>query len=94
MIKSNRVIIGFVYIIAIVGILYLLQSILSHDASNPLCQCMLCVNNRIPEDGEYLYNHYLFITSIIWITALIAIFHIIRQWTSRKKNRKHKRVNR
>ena len=94
MIKENRSLKGFMCIIFIVGIGYIITSILSHDPTNPLCACMLCTNNRIPGDGEYLYNHYLFVLSIIWIAFMVIVGYVVKERTERVTRKNHKKRNR
>ena len=58
-------------IILFVGSLsFLLYSYFSHDADNPQCNCLLCMLNHVPEEGEYIYNRYLIFISFIWICLL------------------------
>lgn len=53
---------------------YLLVSVHSHDESNGLCQCVLCVNDGISGENEYLYNRYLVLISILWVTVLSSVY--------------------
>lgn len=69
------------------SISYLLHSILSHTPDNPLCQCLLCVMNHTPEDGEYLYNRYLVIISIAWSTAIFSLLLLARYQMKKWKNK-------
>lgn len=51
---------------------FLLYSYFSHDADNPQCNCLLCMLNHVPEEGEYIYNRYLIFISFIWIAVIFA----------------------
>lgn len=53
---------------------YLFASVLSHDENCLSCRCMLCLNDGISEENEYLYNHYLLLISVFWITALVCLY--------------------
>ena len=66
---------------------FLIYSYCSHDANNPLCQCLLCTLNNTPEDGEYLYNRYLIGISITWITLILGTLFVILYHIERKKKR-------
>ena len=94
MIKKSRSLIGCICIIFIGGIWYIISSILSHNPDNPLCTCLLCTNNRIPKEGEYLYNHYLFVLSIIWIAFMVILGYVVKERTERITRKKHKKRNR
>ena len=76
------------------GTVYVTSSILSHDTDNPLCACMLCINNRLPKDGEYLYNHYLFVLSIIWIAFMVILGYVVIERTERNIRKTNKKKNR
>lgn len=90
----SRSLIGCVCIIFIGGAGYIISSILSHDPTNPLCTCMLCTNSRMPEDGDYLYNHYLLVLSIIWIAFMIIMGYIVKERAERVTRKNHKKKNR
>lgn len=94
MIKKSRSLIGCMCIIFIGGIGYIISSNLSLDPTDPLCSCMLCTNNRIPEDGEYLYNHYLFVLSIIWIAFMVILGYVVKERTERNIRKITKKKNR
>ena len=94
MINKSRSLIGCMCIIFMGGIGYIMSSILSHDPTDPLCTCMLCTNNRIPEDGEYLYNHYLFVLSIIWIAFMVILGYVVKERTERNIRKITKKKNR
>lgn len=51
---------------------FLLYSYFSHDVDNPQCNCLLCMLNHVPEEGEYIYNRYLIFISFIWIAVIFA----------------------
>ena len=81
-------------LVFVLGVAYILSSILSHDVNDPHCACMLCINNRLPADGEYFYNHYLFVLSIIWIAFMVITGYVVKERTervTRKKPKKRKR---
>lgn len=70
---------------------FLMYSYYSHDADNPLCQCLLCTLNHTPKDGEYLYNHYLIGISITWAALIFGIlFIILYQIEKRRKDETEK----
>lgn len=94
MINKSRSLIGCMCIIFIGGIGYIISSILSHDPANPLCACMLCTNARMPKDGEYLYNHYLFVLSIIWIAFMVILGYVVKKRTERNTRKITKKKNR
>jgi len=89
MIKSHRSLIVCLYIIFMGGIAYILSSALQHDDGNPLCSCVLCTNSRIPEDGEYLYNHYLFVLSMVWIAFMAILGYVVKERTERNVRKKN-----
>lgn len=84
--------IGACIIVALCGA-YLLSSILSHDITNPLCACLICINKRLPAEGEYIYNHYLFILSIIWIALVVITWYLVKERTENVIRKKHKKRN-
>ena len=94
MIKRSCSLIVCMYIIFIGGILYMISSIFSHNADDPYCTCLICTNNRLPKDGEYLYNHYLFVLSIIWIAFMVILGYVVKERTERSIQKKHKKRNR
>ena len=55
---------------------FLLYSYFSHDVDNPQCNCLLCMLNHVPEEGEYIYNRYLIFISFIWIAVILSLIHI------------------
>ena len=60
--------------------LLLLLSILiigMHDKTNADCHCIQCLTNRIPEDGEYLYNRYLPLISLVWILLIFLPIYFL-----------------
>ena len=94
MIKKSRSLIVCMYIIFIGGIAYVTSSVLSHNPEDPNCTCMLCTNNRLPEDGEYLYNHYLFVLSIIWIAFMVILGYVVKERAERNIQKTYKKSNR
>ena len=62
-------IIAIIIIIFAGSLIFLLYSYFSHDADNPQCNCLLCMLNHVPEEGEYIYNRYLIFISFIWIAC-------------------------
>lgn len=56
---------------------FLLYSYFSHDADNPQCNCLLCMLNHVPEEGEYIYNRYLIFISFIWIAVIFAAVFLV-----------------
>lgn len=46
-------------------------SVFSHDALDACCNCIICTFNRVPKEGEYLYNRYLPVISMVWVAFLI-----------------------
>lgn len=91
--KSHSLIVG-ICILFMGGVAYIIGSVLSHDAGNAICKCILCTNNRLPEEGEYIYNHYLFVLSIIWITFLIILGYVVKERAERNIRKHNKRRNR
>lgn len=94
MIIKDRSLIVCMCIIFLGGTAYTLSSVLSHNADNPLCTCMLCTNNRLPEEGQYIYNHYLFVLSIIWIAFMVILGYVVKERTERNIRKEHKKRNR
>lgn len=66
---------------------FLLYSYFSHDADNPQCNCLLCMLNHVPEEGEYIYNRYLIFISFIWIAVIFAAIFLVN-YCFVKKNKK------
>lgn len=77
-----------ILIILIVSGTYLLHSFLAHDADAPLCGCIRCMLNHIPEEGEYVYNRYLIFISLGWITLLFAVILLANQLLVKKNKKK------
>lgn len=94
MIKNSRSLIICLCMVFIGGIVYIISSVLRHDDENPLCPCVLCTNSRLPEDGEYLYNHYLFVLSIVWIAFMAILGYVVKERTERNVRKNHKKRNR
>lgn len=94
MIKSHRSLIICLCIIFMGGVAYILCSVLQHVDGNPLCSCVLCINSRIPEDGEYLYNHYLFVLSMVWMSFVAILWYVVIGRTERNVRKKTKKRNR
>lgn len=94
MIKNCRSLIACMYIIFFGGIVYIISSFLSHNPENPFCTCILCTTNRLPEDGEYLYNHYLFVLSVIWIAFMVILGYVVKERTERNIQENHKKRSR
>ena len=94
MIKKGRSFVVVTFIVLIGGIFYIASSILSHDTENPLCACMLCTNNRLPDDGQYIYNNYLFVLSIIWIAFMVILGYVVKERTERNIRKTYKKKNR
>ena len=94
MIKRSRSLVVCMCIVFLGGIVYIISSILLHDAEDPLCTCMLCTNNRMPEEGEYIYNHYLFVLSIIWIAFMVILGYVVKERAERNIQKTYKKSNR
>ena len=47
-------------------------TLLSHDADNPQCNCLLCMLNHVPEEGEYIYKPLLILLVLYWIAVIFA----------------------
>lgn len=77
-----------ILIILIVSITFLLYSFLEHNADDSLCNCIHCVLNHTPEEGEYIYNRYLILISLSWITLLFAILLLVHQYYVKKNKKK------
>lgn len=63
---------------------FLIYSYCIHNADNPLCQCLLCTLNHVPEDGEYIYNRYLIMISIVWAAFIFGILFVILHRTEHR----------
>ncbi len=63
--------------ILIIGIVCLCVSLTMHDKTNADCHCIQCLTNRIPEDGEYLYNRYLPLISLVWILLIFLPIYFL-----------------
>ncbi len=72
-------------IMFIIGFSVLIFSVLSHDPQDTTCNCVLCVFNRVPQDGEYMYNRYLLIISMIWISVLILLVYVVRLYVNKQR---------
>ena len=94
MIKKSRLLFIGTCLVLVLGGAYILSSILSHDANDPQCAFMLCTNNRLPADGEYLYNHYLFVLSIIWIAFVVITGYVVKERAKRVTRKNLKNRNR
>ena len=93
MIKRSRLLLIGACIIFALSVAYMLGAILSHNAADPLCACVLCINKRMPAEGEYIYNHYLVVLSIIWITFMIIMGYVVKERTENVTRKKHKKRN-
>lgn len=80
-------IIAIIIIIFAGSLSFLLYSYFSHDADNPQCNCLLCMLNHVPEEGEYIYNRYLIFISFIWIAVIFAAIFLVN-YCFVKKNKK------
>ena len=58
------------------GWLSLFFSVFSHDALDACCNCIICTFNRVPKEGEYLYNRYLPVISMVWVAFLILLVYV------------------
>lgn len=63
---------------------YLAWSVMSHDADNPECRCILCLNDGVSGENEYLYNHYLLLISIFWVSILVAMYCGLQIYRSKR----------
>ena len=68
---------------------FLLYSYFSHDADNPQCNCLLCMLNHVPEEGEYIYNRYLIFISFIWIAVIFAAIFLVNYCFVKKKTKRN-----
>ena len=94
MIHFDRSMRGCSCAIVLCGLIYLTASYLSHDADDTLCRCIQCVTNRVPQDGEYLYNHYLLVLSAIWIAAFVFLGYLAKEWIERRNRKDIKKKKR
>lgn len=85
--RQKKIEILAIVILFVGSLSFLIYSYCSHDAGNPLCQCLLCTLNRMPKDGEYLYNRYLIVISIAWTALILGALFIILHYMERKKKR-------
>ena len=66
---------------------FLLYSYFSHDVDNPQCNCLLCMLNHVPEEGEYIYNRYLIFISFIWIAVIFAAVFLVNYCFVKKEQK-------
>lgn len=71
-------------VVLIVGVSVLVFSVLSHDMQDAACNCILCMFNRVPEDSEYVYNRYLPVISIVWVSLLIILVYMVRYYVNKR----------
>ena len=81
-------IIAIIIIIFAGSLSFLLYSYFSHDADNPQCNCLLCMLNHVPEEGEYIYNRYLIFISFIWIAVIFAAVFLVNCCFVKKNKKK------
>ena len=55
------------------GVAIIVFSVFSHDALDAYCNCIICTFNRVPKEGEYLYNCYLPVISMVWVAFLVLL---------------------
>jgi len=65
-------------LILIIGIVTFYLCLTSHNDSNIHCHCLQCLMNYVPEDGEYLYNRYLPLISLLWILLIFLPIYFFR----------------
>ena len=87
-------IIAIIIIIFAGSLSFLLYSYFSHDADNPQCNCLLCMLNHVPEEGEYIYNRYLIFISFIWIAVIFAAIFLVNYCFVKKNHEYGKRTKR
>ncbi len=85
--QYKRLEVPLILLLLISSVSYLLYSILSHNPDNVLCQCLLCVINHTPENGEYLYNRYLVIISMAWTTGIFGLLLLVKHYVKKKHKR-------
>lgn len=72
-------------IVLLVSVSILVFSALSHDARDAACRCILCVFNHIPRDGEYVYNRYLPVISMAWVSLLVLLVCLVRYYVNKQR---------
>ncbi len=80
---SDKWIFPTALILFIGSVSFLVYSYLSHNGLLPACDCLLCMFNHVPEEGEYLFNRYMIVISIAWISLLVMVLQIFH----RRRNR-------
>ena len=41
--------------------------------------------NRVPKEGEYLYNRYLPVISMVWVAFLILLVYVVRYCMNKRR---------
>ena len=60
-------------------------SVFSHDALDAYCNCIICTFNRVPKEGEYLYNCYLPVISMVWVAFLVLLVYVVRYCMNKRR---------
>lgn len=66
--------------VAIIGF-----SAFSHNALDVCCNCIICAFNRVPQEGEYLYNRYLPVISMVWVALLVLLVYVVRYCMNKRR---------
>jgi hypothetical protein len=67
------------------GVAIIVFSVFSHDALDAYCNCIICTFNRVPKEGEYLYNCYLPVISMVWVAFLILLVYVVRYCMNKRR---------
>ena len=82
------------------GVAIIVFSVFSHDALDACCNCIICTFNRVPKEGEYLYNCYfpnilllchtlyncyLPVISMVWVAFLILLVYVVRYCMNKRR---------
>ena len=67
------------------GVAIIVFSVFSHDALDACCNCIICTFNRVPKEGEYLYNRYLPVISMVWVAFLILLVYVVRYCMNKRR---------
>ena len=67
------------------GVAIIVFSVFSHDALDACCNCIICTFNRAPKEGEYLYNRYLPVISMVWVAFLVLLVYVVRYCMNKRR---------
>lgn len=72
-------------LVLIAGVSIIVFSVFSHDALDADCNCIICAFNRVPQEGEYLYNRYLPVISMVWVALLVLLLYAVRYCMNKRR---------